>query len=136
FAYAVVVSGKATDAIFGIGSDDAVKVWHNGKLVHKNWTPRGIVKDNDIIPLSLVKGRNEILIEVQDIEGGWGFTARFLDTKALTDKLVKSASAGDVDEATKMIVSGADVNGKNENGITALDASRINGREDITKLLK
>jgi CubicO group peptidase (beta-lactamase class C family) len=136
YAYAVIELPAAQTAMFGIGSDDAVKVWHNGKLVHKNWVPRAIVKDNDVIPLSLVKGKNEILIEVQDIQEGWGFTTRFLDQKALTNKLVKSASIGDMDEATRMISSGANVNGKSENGITPLDASRINGREDITKLLK
>ena len=135
YAYAVVVSDEARHAVLGVGSDDALKVWHNGKLVHRNWIPRGIVPDNDIIPLSLVKGKNEILIEVQDMEGGWEFTARFLDEKGLTGKLIKTAAAGDLDESDRIIESGADVNGKNENGQTPLDAARINGREEVVQLL-
>jgi CubicO group peptidase (beta-lactamase class C family) len=135
YAYAVVLCDKAKPVLFAIGSDDAVKVWHNGKLVHKMWTPRAIVQDNDIVPLSLVTGKNEILVEVQDIQGGWGFTARFLDEKALTGKLVKSAAAGDVDETKKLIGYGANVNATNENGLTPVNAARINGREEIEKLL-
>ena len=135
YAYAIIVSDKAKPALFAIGSDDAVKVWHNGKLVHKMWVPRGIVQDNDIIPLALVKGKNEILIEVQDIQGGWGFTARFPDDKALSDKLVKTAASGDIDETKKLIGYGANVNGINGNGLTPFNAARINGREEIEKLL-
>jgi CubicO group peptidase (beta-lactamase class C family) len=135
YAYAVVVSNADKPVMFAIGSDDAVKVWHNGKLVHKIWTPRSIVQDNDVIPMALVKGRNEILIEVQDMQGGWGFTARFLDEKSLTGKLVRSAAAGDIDESIKMIGYGANVNGTNENGLTPIIAARINGREEVEKLL-
>lgn len=135
YAYAVIESADARPAVLAIGSDDALKVWHNGKLVHKNWIPRGIIPDNDVIPLSLVKGRNELLIEVQDMEGGWGFTARFLDEKGLTGKLVKSAAAGNVDEAKRMIEYGARLNVKGENGQTPLDAALINGREEMVQLL-
>ena len=135
YAYAVIVSDEAKPVLFAIGSDDALKVWHNGKLIHKMWTPRGIVQDNDIIPLSLVKGKNEILVEVQDIQNDWGFTARFLDQKALTAKLVKTAAAGDIDEAKKLIGYGANVNGVNENGLTPVNAARINGRQEIEDLL-
>lgn len=135
YAYAVIVSDAARPAVFAIGSDDAVKVWHNGKLVHKMWTPRGIVQDNDIVPLTLVKGKNEILVEVQDMQGGWGFTARFLDDKALTGKLVNTVASGDLDETKKLIGFGANVNGTNENGLSPVNAARINGREEIEKLL-
>ena len=82
------------------------------------WTPRGIVQDNDIVPLTLVKGKNEILVEVQDMQGGWGFTARFLDDKALTGKLVNTVASGDLDETKKLIGFGANVNGTNENGVS------------------
>ena len=76
YAFAVVVSDAPKQALLGIGSDDALKVWVNGKLVHKNWMARGVVVDNDVIPVSLNKGKNEILLEVQDMAGGWAFTAR------------------------------------------------------------
>lgn len=135
YAWAVIESDAAKQAIFAIGSDDAVKVWHNGKLVHKTWGPRSIVQDNDLVPMSLVKGKNEILVEVQNIQGDWGFTARFVDQQALTVKLVKTAAAGDVDESTRLIGFGANVNGANENGLTPLSAAKINGREEIQKLL-
>jgi CubicO group peptidase (beta-lactamase class C family) len=135
YALAVVQSAVAKPAILAIGSDDGVKVWHNGKLVHKNWVARGIVEDNDIVQLDLVKGRNEILIEVQDVAGGWGFTARFLDKKGLTARLVKYAGTGDIDEVNRMIAAEADLNARTDNGQSALDAARIGGREDVVKIL-
>jgi CubicO group peptidase (beta-lactamase class C family) len=135
YAYAVIESKVAKPALFAIGSDDGLKVWHNGKLIHKNWLPRAIVPDDDIIKIPLVKGKNEILIEVQDIAGGWGFTARFLDREGLTKRLVKSASVGDLDVTKQMLEGGADVNARGENGLTPLDAARIGGRDEVAQVL-
>ncbi len=135
FAYAVVMSDVAKPALLGVGSDDAIKVWVNGKQVHKNWMARGVVVDNDVIPVQLVKGKNEILLEVQDMAGGFAFTARFLDKKAITQKLIRATTLGNEDEVNQMLAAGADVDGRSEQGVTALDAARIAGREDIEKLL-
>ena len=38
-------------------------------------------KDEDIIPLDLVKGSNQLLLKVQDMQGGWGFVARLPDSR-------------------------------------------------------
>jgi hypothetical protein len=40
YAMAEIQSPTATGAILALGSDDGIKVWHNGKLVHENWIPR------------------------------------------------------------------------------------------------
>jgi CubicO group peptidase (beta-lactamase class C family) len=135
YAYAVVVSNEAKPAMLAIGSDDAVKVWLNGKLIHKNWIARGTVQDNDIIPVNLVKGKNEILVEVQDMEGGWSFTARFLDEEGLTKRLTKAAGTGDIDELSRLISAGAGLNRRTDRGQTPLDAARINGRTEAAQLL-
>lgn len=136
YALAIVQSQTAKHALLGLGSDDGVKLWHNGKLVHKNWIARGIVADNDIVQLDLVKGRNEIVIEVQDAAGGWGFTARFLDKKQIANRLTKYAASGDIDEVNHMLATGVDVNERGENGQTALDAARIAGRDEMIQLLE
>ncbi|MBL7698745.1 MAG: serine hydrolase [Chitinophagaceae bacterium] len=135
YAFAVIVSDAPKQALLGVGSDDALKVWVNGKLVHKNWMARGVVTDNDVIPVSLNKGKNEILLEVQDITGGWAFTARFLDKKALAGLLIRAARNGDLDEMNRMLGAGADPNAKGEAGYTAIDAARISGREEAAQLL-
>src|SRR5688500_10984068 len=56
YALAEIKADQPGTVMLGLGSDDGVKVWLNGKLVHENWIPRGIVKDQDVIPLELVKG--------------------------------------------------------------------------------
>jgi len=67
YALAEIKAQKPEIVTLGIGSDDGIKIWLNGKLVHENWVPRGVNKDDDIIPLQLVKGSNQILLKVQDM---------------------------------------------------------------------
>jgi hypothetical protein len=63
----------------GIGSDDGVKVWLNGELVHKNWSIRGVSEDDDRVRVRFKKGKNQLVLKIQNGEGGWGFCCRRLD---------------------------------------------------------
>src|SRR5262249_5592461 len=45
YAWAEIVLPEKTKGVLGLGSDDAVKVWLNGKLVHENWSGRPCVPD-------------------------------------------------------------------------------------------
>lgn len=75
-----ITSPKATDAVFGIGSDDAVKVWLNGKLVHANNAARAVQKDQDKVKVQLVRGDNTVLVKVVDFASNWGFCMTVADT--------------------------------------------------------
>jgi CubicO group peptidase (beta-lactamase class C family) len=136
-AYAVAEINAASPytAFLAIGSDDGVKVWHNGKLVHKNWIGRAITPDEDLIAVDLVQGSNQFVIKVQDIVRGWGFTARLLDKDALSDRLITAAGRGNIDDVNAMLKAGADPGRKNSEGLTAADAARLHGREEILTLL-
>ena len=112
YALAEIKAVKPTNVMLGVGSDDGVRLWHNGKLIHDNWIPRGVNKDDDIIPLKLVKGSNQILLKVQDIKGGWSFVVRMLDKAALSDQLSSAAGNGNLDKINSLIEGGADVNAK------------------------
>jgi hypothetical protein len=70
-----------TKARLGIGSDDGVQVWLNGKQVHKNAVPRSCVPDQDIVPVTLKKGVNEIFIKVAQGTGQWAFAVTIKDPK-------------------------------------------------------
>jgi len=62
-----------------VGSDDGVRVWLNGKLVHDHRVDRGLQPDQDVASVTLKKGRNPVLVKVDQGIGDWGFTLRFRD---------------------------------------------------------
>ena len=66
-------------ALLGIGSDDGVKVWLNGELVHENWIDRGVKVDNDVVPVTFRKGHNQLVLKVQNDSLGWGYVCRLLE---------------------------------------------------------
>ncbi len=135
YALAEINAASPTNAILGVGSDDGIKVWLNGKLIHDNWIPRGVIKDNDLVPLKLAKGSNQLLLKIQDIQGGWGFIARILDKDALTDALIDAASSGNIDKLNLLIEGNADINSSKENGVSPVTAAKVAGRDDIVQLL-
>ena len=135
YALADITASAPTNVMLAVGSDDGIKVWHNGKLVHDNWIPRAVQKDNDLVPLKLVKGSNQVLLKVQDINGGWAFTARMLDKEGLTDQLNVAAGIGNLDKINLLIEGGADINAGNKIGLTPIAAAKISGRDDVVQLL-
>lgn len=71
YAYTEIESPKDQEALFLLGSDDAVKVWINGKLVHENFIQRAAVARSDRFQARLKKGTNSILAKVENGIGGW-----------------------------------------------------------------
>jgi len=63
----------------GIGSDDGVKVWLNGELVHENWLHREVVEDDDRVRVNFKKGKNQLVLKIQNERLTWGFCCRRLD---------------------------------------------------------
>jgi CubicO group peptidase (beta-lactamase class C family) len=136
YAAAEIIADSAHNTYLAIGSDDGVKVWVNNKLVHNNWVPRGVVPDHDRVSIPLVKGKNLILIVVQDMSLGWGFVVRLLDKAALGERLITQAGQGNLDEVNELLLAGGDINKKNEAGLSAWNAARLFGREEVATLLK
>ena len=67
---------QAMDVILKIGSDDGVKVWLNGNLVHDKDVGRPARPDEDRIPARLLDRENALLIKVDQSIGGWGLYFR------------------------------------------------------------
>ena len=78
YAWAQINMPEETTAILGIGSDDSVKVWLNGELVHKHWTKRGVTPDEDMVPVTFRKGKNQLVLKIQNGALDWGFSCRAL----------------------------------------------------------
>jgi hypothetical protein len=76
YALAHVDAPEARPATLRLGSDDGVKVWWNGELVHARQTIRGAAPDQDAVPVRMQRGRNTLLIKVEENAGWWGFFCR------------------------------------------------------------
>lgn len=67
----ILTSPKKQQTTMFVGSDDAVKVWINGRLVHKNSVNRSSINYQDYFPVTLKQGRNVLLVAVYDKGGEW-----------------------------------------------------------------
>jgi len=79
YAYAEVTLAEDADGMLLLGSDDGVKAWVNGDVVHENHVDRGLATDQDQANVALKAGTNRILIEVTQGGGGWAMCARLTD---------------------------------------------------------
>ena len=93
-SYAVITLVADEDmegAMFGVSSDDSVKVWLNGEVVHTNAVNRGrgnAQSFQDTFAADLVQGDNILVIKVSERGGGWGMYA---GTSAPVEAVYKSA---------------------------------------------
>ncbi len=96
YASATVESESAVQARLLLGSDDGVKVWVNGELVHSKHLRRGVNRDEDSVAVRLRKGENRLLFKVCQGEGEWGLVARL--TAADGSRLEGAAVVVDVEQ--------------------------------------
>ncbi len=73
YAKTMVWSDGEQPARLEIGSDDGVKVWLNGKVVHAANVNRGLTVAEDKVDVTLSAGWNEVLLKVMQGGGDWGF---------------------------------------------------------------
>ncbi len=73
-AYGLVtlVADEAQEVQLLAGSDDSIKVWLNGEVVHTNAVNRGRSRWQDEFTVNLIPGDNLLLVKVSDRGGGWG----------------------------------------------------------------
>lgn len=70
------------DLILALGSDDAIKVWVNGSLVHENKALRGLTPGADRVTTKLKAGSNSLLFKIINAAGQDGFVYSFGDPKS------------------------------------------------------
>jgi len=89
---AEIIASEATDAILLMGSDDGIKAWLNGTEVHSNNIDRGQIVDQDMAPIKLKQGSNELLLKITQGGGGWSVCTRIVgpDGLPIKDLRVKS----------------------------------------------
>ncbi|WP_372933737.1 DUF4838 domain-containing protein [Mariniphaga sediminis] len=78
YAYTEIESDTEGIYIFSLGTDDGGRLWVNGQQVWDCVKARGVAPDDDLIPVHLQKGKNTILLKIEERTSAWGFVARFL----------------------------------------------------------
>lgn len=137
YAVAEVEATAASRVLLGLGSDDGVKVWLNGRLVHQTWAQRGVVRDQDILRLDLPAGRNRLVLKVQNGSGAWGFCVRALSPQTVEQRLWQAARAGELAQLERLLDAAppSALAARPKLGLTAWQIARIAGRADEAALL-
>ncbi len=73
---AKIWSDKSQSARLELGSNDGVKAWLNGELMHGNNANRGVTPGEDRVAITLREGGNVLLLKIIQGSGGWGACAR------------------------------------------------------------
>ncbi len=73
YGYTEIASVHARECELRCGSDDGIKIWLNGKLVHTHEVGRSYAPDSDRASIRLEAGINRLVVKVDNYVGGWGF---------------------------------------------------------------
>ena len=80
YLIANIVATKPTEVTLGVGSDDGIKVWHDGEIILAHEAVRPVGVDSNKVPLHLKEGDNQLMLKVVDISGQWGACARIFSS--------------------------------------------------------
>jgi CubicO group peptidase (beta-lactamase class C family) len=136
YAYTEVDSTSDRTVLFGVGSADAIKMWVNGELVSSKWAiDRPAKRDEDVVPVHLVSGRNRVLLKLQHSTGSWSFLVRPLGERAQGDKVTAAVNDVDTDSLDGLLAQGIKIDARNSVGVTAMDTARVRGWPELTQYL-
>jgi len=85
YAYAVaeIDGGKGGPVELRCGSDDGIRLWLNGALVHNHEIQRGCDIHSDHVNVTLKPGRNRVVAKIDNYTMGWAFAVGILNNDAL-----------------------------------------------------
>ena len=73
YLFRTITTDKAAQASAGLGSDDGLEVWLNGKKLLSKDVARGVLPSDDTVILDLQQGENRLLLKIHNQPGGHGF---------------------------------------------------------------
>jgi hypothetical protein len=76
YARTRVWSPSDQDVRLELTSDDGIKVWLNGAVVHNKYVNRGMEPRQDIVKAKLKEGWNDLMLKIVNRDGGWGLACR------------------------------------------------------------
>jgi len=90
-AYGFIFLGSPKNQVANmlVGSNDSVKIWLNGELVHYHPIHRGSKDYHDFVPVTLKKGANRLLVSVYGKKDRW---AGFFGFEKGTEYIIENSS--------------------------------------------
>jgi putative heme-binding domain-containing protein len=101
YAYFRLESANRSRAQLLVGSDDGIKIWHNGKEVWSKDVERSALPLQDVVPLDLQPGGNDILIRVRNIRGDCGLYLHFRAAPGVVARLPEALGIAGLAERLK-----------------------------------
>ncbi len=78
YAYCEFMAETQQVALLSVGTNDGCRIFVNGEAVLDHVRGRPAVADEDIIPVHLKKGRNRLLLKIENRGRSWGFLCRLV----------------------------------------------------------
>jgi len=85
YLYRAIESPRTTPLVISLGSDDGLRVWHDGKELLNQRKRRPAKPDQDKVTLQLHPGTNHLLLKVANAEAGSGFYFRVVEADIPAD---------------------------------------------------
>ena len=79
YAYTEVLSPDNREVKITLGSNDGAKMWINKEVVYNKHAGRNAVADQEVLTVKLKKGKNRILVKVENMGASWGLYLRIVD---------------------------------------------------------
>lgn len=84
FAYTTVATDSERTVIFRVSGDDMFELYVNGDKVLQRLVEQPFDYDQDLLPVRLAAGENQILVKVYDNRGPWRLRVRLTETSQPT----------------------------------------------------
>ena len=135
YAYAKIESDEAKQIVLGLGSNDSIRVWLNGKLVHSKWAGRPLIVDQDLVPVKVRKGKNRLLVKVVNWSLGSAFSCRPVPERVLSSTLARAVFRGDHESLEMLLDYGVSPEIETALGIKPIQIAKIYGDRVMTEIL-
>ena len=78
FSHTLLTATAAHRAVLSVGSSGSLRIWVNGQQVYRfrDWSGRPFAADEDLIPIRLEQGENELLVQSHVGIGTWQFSVQ------------------------------------------------------------
>ena len=78
YAFKEIYSKDEGMFVLALGTNDGGRLWVNGEQIWDYREARGCIPDSDLVPVYFKKGRNQILLKIEEKGNSWEFCARIM----------------------------------------------------------